>query len=331
MNTRKIFLIAIISGLYTTVMYAQTTPNKTEDYGLFGYPSAVKYMKFEADTATNPTLQRTSFIDDYLLNFNERRELIQRTNFINGAKDRVITLEYNNKRQLVKEILAEADGKPVSQTDYDYGYIGRVSQITVTEYPQSRAGANTVVYRETRDYNKKGQLEKKVIYGNGMDLSSSTSYFYGPQDSLISTLTTYGANKNVEKVMYKRDFKHDIVEVTSVRNDKQTRREEYDLNEKNQIATKRVYNAKNKLILTYNYEYDQHGYVLSEVAFDDKGVRTIDYHYKYEKDKFFNWTKCTMYDGWMPKYVEVRNIEYLDKQHFYDDMIDEETKRVIRQ
>ncbi|MDR1725177.1 MAG: hypothetical protein LBR28_02160 [Bacteroidales bacterium] len=330
MKAYKIILIAVmISGFSLNVV--SQTPNKTSDYGLFGYPSTVRYMKFEADTTNQPQLQRTAFIDDYQLTFNERRELIEKTNFIGGTKDRQIKMTYNNKRLIAQEVLAEADGKIVSTTDYEYGYIGRVSQITITEYPQSRGGANTIVYKESYNYNDKGQLTEKNIFANGINLSKTTKYFYGPQDSLIYTITTYTENKNVDKITYRRDFKHDIIEMTAVRNDKQTRREFYVLNEKSQVAKKEVYNAKDKLILTYTYEYDQHNNILSEVGIDNKGVRTIDYHYKYEKDAFFNWTKRTMYDTWDAKYIEIRNIEYLDKTHFYDDLKDEETKRVIRE
>jgi hypothetical protein len=331
MQAYKIIIIAAITGIISLNLNAQTTPNKTEDYGLFGYPSIVRYMKFEADTATKVQVQKTAFIDDYQLKFNERRELVERTNFIGGAKDRQVKLNYDNKRHLTQEILSEMDGKTVSTIDYDYGYIGRVSQITITEYPQSRGGANTIIYKESYDYNSKGQLTTKNVFANGVNLTKTTKYYYGPQDSLIYKITTYNENKNVEKTTYRRDYKHDIIEMTFARNDKQVRRELYDLDDKARAASKKVYNAKNKLIMTYTYEYDQHGNILSEVAIDDKGVRTIDNHYKYEKDSFFNWTKRTMYDNWDAKYVEIRNIEYLDKNHFYDDLKDEETKRVIRQ
>ncbi|MDR1006319.1 MAG: hypothetical protein LBL74_05600 [Bacteroidales bacterium] len=330
LQTSKTLFCIIITVFAALQATSQTTPNLTKDYGLFGYPSVVRYMKFETDTADNPKIQRTAFIDDYQLTFNERRELLKRTNFINGTADRQIILDYDNKRHLVKETLQEADGKIVSVTDYKYGYIGRVSQITITEYPDSRAGANTLVYKETYDYNKKGQLETKTIYNNGSDTSKQTKYYYGPADSLIYTISTYGNNKNVEKVSFKRDFKHDVIEMLLVRNDKQARREEYDLNKQGQCVTKRVYNGKNKLILTYSYQYDQHGNLTAEVGVDDKGIKAIEFYYKYEKDKFFNWTKRTMYDSWNPKYVETRTIEYIDKEHFYDDMKDEDRGRVVK-
>ncbi|MDR0790801.1 MAG: hypothetical protein LBO06_08445 [Bacteroidales bacterium] len=331
MKTLKMTIIVAFASVFCLNANAQTTPNKTETYGLFGYPSLVRYMKYEADTATNIKQQRTAFIDDYQLTFNDRRELLERLNFINEAPDRKITLSYNNKRQVTKEVLTEVDGKIVSTTDYEYGYLGRLSQITISEYPLSRAGANTVVYKESYDYNAKGQLTTQNVFANGETLSKITKYFYGPQDSLIYTTTTYSENKNVDKITYRRDFKHDVIEMTAVRNDKQTRREAYELNDKAKCVVKKVFNAKDKLILTYTYEYDQHGNVLSEVAINDRNVRTIDYYYKYEKDSFFNWVKRTMYDGWLPKYVETRKIEYIDKPHFYDDLKDEDTKRVIRQ
>ena len=330
MKSLKIILIGAIASFFCPNINAQTTPNKTENYGLFGYPSSVRYMKFESDTAIKSQAQRTAFIDDYILNFNDRRELSERQNFIAGEQDRKITLSYNNRRQVVKEVLTEVDGKIVSTTDYEYGYLGRVSQITITEYPLSRAGANTIAYKESYDYNAKGQLVTQNIFANGEQLSKTTKYYYGPQDSLTYTLTTYGENKNVEKITYRRDFKHDVIEMTVARNDKQTRRELYELNDKVQRVKKEVFNANNKLILTFTYEYDQHNNILSEIAVNDRGVRTIDYHYSYEKDSFFNWTKRTMYDGWLPKYIETRNIEYIEKPHFYDDMKDEDTKRVIR-
>jgi hypothetical protein len=331
MKPSKIVFFVAIATAFCCTANAQTTPNKTESYGLFGYPSVVRYMKFEADTATKPQVQRTAFIDDYQLNFNDRRELLERLNFIGGAADRKITMSYSNKRQVTKEVLTEVDGKIVSTTDYEYGYLGRVSQITISEYPLSRAGANTIVYKESYDYNSKGQLVTQNVFANGENLSKTTKYYYGPQDSLIYTISTYGENKNVDKITYRRDFKHDVIEMTAVRNDKQTRREFYELNEKAQCVKKQIFNAKDKLILSYTYEYDQHGNVLSEVAINDRDVRTIDYYYKYEKDSFFNWTKRTMYDGWQPKYVEIRKIDYIDKPHFYDDMKDEEIKRVVRE
>jgi hypothetical protein len=53
--------------------------------------------------------------------------------------------------------------------------------------------------------------------------------------------------------------------------------------------------------------------MLSEIAKDNKGKWAIEYYYKYEKDKFFNWTKKITYDGWEPKYIETRVITFLSR------------------
>jgi hypothetical protein len=134
----------------------------------------------------------------------------------------------------------------------------------------------------------------------------------------------------VDKVTYKRDFKHSLIEKINIRNDKQTRRETYSYNDKGLLEQKEVYNGKNKKLLTYTYKYDQHNYMIEEIAVNDKDVRTIEYYYKYEKDKFFNWTKRTVYDIWDVKYTEIRKIEYEDKEHWYEEMKDADTKRVVR-
>ena len=78
--------------------------------------------------------------------------------------------------------------------------------------------------------------------------------------------------------------------------------------------------VKNKLTLDYTYTYDEHKYMLSEIAKDKKNKWAIEYYYKYDKDKYFNWTKKTTYDGWEPKYIETRAITYSDKDHFYQDL-----------
>jgi hypothetical protein len=285
-------------------------------------------MKFESDSALKN--QRTSFIEDYQLTFNDQRQLIERTNYINGKKDRYSTYEYDNNRQLFKETLLEANNKIVSVTEYTYNYLGRIAEITTIEYPQSRGGANTVVRHESYEYNKKGQQIKHIISSDNSKESRTTQFFYGPQDSLIYTITTYSYNKNVDKVTYKRDFKHSLIEKINIRNDKQTRRETYSYNDKGLLEQKEVYNGKNKKLLTYTYKYDQHNYMIEEIAVNDKDVRTIEYYYKYEKDKFFNWTKRTVYDIWDVKYTEIRKIEYEDKEHWYEEMKDADTKRVVR-
>ena len=321
-------LLLAIALLSSWQAYSQVTPHTTTDYHLEGYPNQVRYMKFESDSALKN--QRTSFIEDYQLTFNDQRQLIERTNYINGKKDRYSTYEYDNNRQLFKETLLEANNKIVSVTEYTYNYLGRIAEITTIEYPQSRGGANTVVRHESYEYNKKGQQIKHIISSDNSKESRTTQFFYGPQDSLIYTITTYSYNKNVDKVTYKRDFKHSLIEKINIRNDKQTRRETYSYNDKGLLEQKEVYNGKNKKLLTYTYKYDQHNYMIEEIAVNDKDVRTIEYYYKYEKDKFFNWTKRTVYDIWDVKYTEIRKIEYEDKEHWYEEMKDADTKRVVR-
>lgn len=325
-QTQK-FLLAI-ALLTTWNTYSQITPHTTENYQLRGYPKQVRYMKFESDSSLKN--QRTSFIEDYNLIFNPQRQLIERTNYIDGKKDRYSVFEYDNNRQLSKETLMESNNKIVSITEYSYNYLGRIAEITTVEYPQSRGGANTVVRKESYEYNKKGQQIKQIIASDNNRECRTTEYFYGPQDSLIYTITTYSYNKNVDKVTYKRDFNHTLIEKTNIRNDKQTRRETYSYNDKGLLETKEVYNGKDKKLLTYNYKYDQHNYMTEEIAVNENGQRTIEYYYKYEKDKYFNWTKRTVYDVWDIKYTEIRKIEYEDKEHWYEDEKDADTKRVVR-
>ena len=162
-------------------------------------------------------------------------------------------------------------------------------------------------------------------------IHKTTEYFYGPQDSLIYTITKYGYNKNVEKTTYKRDFAFYVSEVVMYRNDSQVRKEVYQRDENYNIINKKVYNGKNKLTLEYKMTYDQHGFITSEIGIDNKGAWALEYYYKYEKDKFFNWTKKTTYDGWEPKYIEIREITYSNKDHFYDDLKDEDAKKVVRE
>lgn len=321
-------LLLAIALLTTWSGFSQITPHTTSDYQLKGYPKQVRYMKFESDSALKN--QRTSFIEDYNLVFNAERQLTERVNYIDGKKDRYVTFEYDNNRHLEKETLMESNNKIVSITEYSYNYLGRIAEITTVEYPQSRGGANTVVRKESYEYNKKGQQIKQIISSDNNRECRTTEYFYGPQDSLIYTITTYSYNKNVDKVTYKRDFNHTLIEKINIRNDKQTRRETYSYNDKGLLETKEVYNGKNKRLLTYCYKYDQHNYMTEEIAVNESGQRTIEYYYKYEKDKFFNWTKRTVYDVWDVKYTEVRKIEYEDKEHWYEDEKDAETKRVVK-
>lgn len=321
-------LLCAVLLLASTKGFCQVAPHTTADYGLLGYPTQVRYMKFEADSSLKN--QRTSFIEDYKLVFDNNRKLTERTNYIDGKRDRYSTYEYDNNRHLVKETLLEADNKIVSVTEYNYNYLGRVAQITTVEYPQSRGGANTVVRQELYEYNAKGQQTKHIISSDNNRESRTTEFFYGPQDSLIYSITTYSYNKNVDKTNYKRDFDHSLIEKTDIRNDKQVRRETYSYNDKGLLAEKQVYNGKNKKLLTYSYTYDEHNYLTEEIAVNDKGAKTIEYYYKYEKDKYFNWTKRTVYDVWDVKYTEIRKIDYSDKEHWYEDLKDADTKRVVR-
>src|SRR5574344_65336 len=328
MTINKSILILPIVCLLSFVGNSQTSNCTNNDYNLLAYPKTVRYMKFEADT--NIKTQRTSFIEDYQLSFNDKRQVTERINYINGKEDRHIKFEYDNKRHLIKETLTENDNKIVSITNYTYNNIGRLATAKEIEYPQSRGGANKVVRDEVYTYNEKGLLIEKNINSDNSYNNKNIKYYYGPQDSIISTVTTYGYNKNVDKVEYKRAFNNMTIEQTFIRNDKMTRRETYQWNDKFLLESKDVYNNKNKKILTYTYTYDVHNNMLSEVAVDDKDVKTIEYYYKYEKDKFFNWTKRTMYDVWNVKYTEIRKIDYFDKDHFYEDLKDQATGRVIK-
>lgn len=321
-------LLSALALLATMQAYSQITPHTTADYRLFGYPRQVRYMKFESDS--NLKNQRTSFIEDYQLTFDNQRRLTERTNYIDGRQDRHCKFEYDNNRHLAKETLMEADNKIVSLTEYTYNYLGRVSQITTVEYPQSRGGANTVVRQETYEYNAKGQQIKQTITSDNNRESRTTEFFYGPQDSLIYSITRYSYNNHVDKTTYKRDFNHTLIEKTDVRNDKTIRRETYRYNDKGLMDKKEIYNGKNKKLLIYTYTYDQHDNLTEEIAVNDKGVKTIEYYYKYEKDKYFNWTKRTVYDVWDVKYTEIRKIDYLDKEYWYEDLKDEDTKRVVK-
>lgn len=318
--------IALFAGL---TAFSQDIPNMTKDYDLSGYPSSVRYMKFESDSALKS--QRTSFIDDFQLEFNNIRQLTERVNFIDGKKDRYINYVYDNNKQLVKKTLMEANNKIVAVTTYEYNYLGRLAKAVEIEYPQSRGGANTTMRTEEFFYNAKGLLSKYTVDSQNERENKVVEYFYGPQDSLIHTISTFSFTKNVDKVTFKRDYKHDVIEKIMVRNDKQTRRETFERNDKGLVVKKEVFNAKDKKLLTYTYEYDVHNYMTSEIAVNDRGVKTIEYYYQYEKDKFFNWTKRITFDSWTEKYTEIRKIEYWDKEYWYEDLKDADTKRVIRE
>ena len=325
----KKFFVGCIAFFALFSARAQDIPNMTKDYDLAGYPSSVRYMKFESDSTLKS--QRTSFIDDFQLNFNNIRQLTERVNFIDGKKDRYIDYVYDNNKQLVKKTLMEATNKVVAVTTYEYNYLGRLAKAVEIEYPQSRGGANTTMRTEEFFYNAKGLLSKYTVDSQNERENKVVEYFYGPQDSLIHTISTFSFTKNVDKVTFKRDYKHDVIEKIYVRNDKQTRRETFERNDKGLVIKKEVFNAKDKKLLTYSYEYDVHNYMTSEVAVNDRGVKTIEYYYQYEKDKFFNWTKRITFDSWTEKYTEIRKIEYWDKEYWYEDLKDADTKRVIRE
>ncbi|MFA7081279.1 MAG: hypothetical protein WC135_01585 [Bacteroidales bacterium] len=329
LKTRIYLLFALlISSAF--LLEAQIVPVTTMDYGLMGYPLTIRYQKYATDTNFAQKEQKQSFIDDYQMTFNENRRLVQRQHFISGNKDRYTVFTYDEvTRDLLKEELFEANAKIVSTINHKYGYLGRVEEVITVEYPASLGGANKMVSKQTYKWNAKGQLSEYSVYGDYASREKTIEYYYGPQDSLIYTLTTYGFNKNIEKTTYKRDFKHHLIEMTAFRNDQQVRRETYDLNDLFLVVGKKVYNGKNKLTLSYTYTYDEHNYMLSEVAKDKNKKWAIEYYYKYEKDKFFNWTKKTTYDGWEPKYIETRAITYSDKDHFYQDLKDADQKKVI--
>ncbi|MDO5759842.1 MAG: hypothetical protein Q4Q06_02315 [Bacteroidota bacterium] len=306
---------------------AQEIAHTTNDFNLMGYVKSLRYMKFEADTTIKN--QRASFIEDYQLSFSDNRLLEYRLNFIGGNADRKTSYEYNNKRQLIKETITEQDGKVVSLTTYTYNNIGRLVTIKEISYPNSKGAANKVVRDELLTYNTKGLLVERSISSDNKNANKLIKYYYGPADSLISTVTTYQRNSNVDKVVYKRAFNNLVVECARYRNDKLQKKETYEWDDEARLIKKDVYRA-NKKILSYTYTYDEHDNILSEVAIDDKEVKTIEYYYKYEKDKFFNWTKRSVYDANDLKYTEVRTIEYFDKTHFYEDLKDANTGRILK-
>ncbi|MBO6117646.1 MAG: hypothetical protein J6P44_03785 [Bacteroidales bacterium] len=326
---KKISILSL--GLSVLMLFSakgQMPSYRTTDFNLQGYPQTVRYMKFEADTSLKQ--QRTSYIEDYQLTFDDNRLLTERINFINGNRDRTTKYEYNKRRQLISETIAEADGRIASQTLYTYNNIGRLATLTEISYPNSRGGANRVERKEENTYNTKGLLTEKRITSDNAYGNKTIQYFYGPADSLISTITTYGNNANVDKLTVKRGFNNLATEKIWSRNDKMTRREVYDYNNNGMLSQKQVFSNQNKLLLTYVYKYDEHFNVISEIATDAKNVKSIDYSYEYKKDKFFNWTERIMYDSWAVKYKEVRSIEYFDKTHFYEDQKDFDTKRVLK-
>ncbi|MBQ7985311.1 MAG: hypothetical protein IJ250_06725 [Bacteroidales bacterium] len=327
MNTKPLFILSILL-LWAYVSNAQVSPCTTVDYNLQGYPKTVRYMKFESDSSLKK--QRTSYIEDYQLNFDDNRLLTERINFIDGNRDRTTKYEYNNKRQLVKETIVEADNTIASTIEYTYNNIGRLATLTEVSYPNSRGGANRTERTEVYTYDSRGLLVEKDIRSDNQYGNKNIKYYYGPADSLISTITTYGYNSNVDKLTVKRAFNNLAMEKIWYRNDKMTRRETYDYNNDGMLTDKEVYSNKNQKLLTYKYTYDEHFNLISETAVDNRKVKSIDYSYEYKKDKFFNWTKRIMYDSWAVKYTEIRSIEYYDKTHFYEDLKDYDTKRVIR-
>ena len=326
--TKKSLIFIGIALFVALSSKAQDVAYRTTDFNLQGYPKTVRYMKFVSDSSLKQ--QRTSYIEDYLLTFNDNRLLTERVNFINGQRDRVTKYEYNNRRQLISETISEADGRIASQKTYTYNNIGRLATLTEISYPNSRGGANRVERKEENTYNTKGLLVEKRITSDNTYGNKTIQYFYGPADSLISTITTYGHNTNVEKLTVKRAYNNLARDKIWSRNDKMTRRETYEYNNEGLLVHKSIFSNKNKLLLTYTYEYDEHFNVISEVAIDPKNVKSIDYSYEFVKDKFFNWTKRIMYDSWAVKYTEVRSIEYFGKTHFYEDQKDYDSKRVIR-
>lgn len=327
MNKKSLFII-LITLLFVLSSKSQNVVYRTTDFNLQGYPKTVRYMKFVSDSSLKQ--QRVSYIEDYQLVFNDKRLLTERINFINGQRDRTSKYEYNNRMQLISETIVELDGRIASNTTYTYNNIGRLATVTEVSYPNSRGGANRVERKEENTYNTKGLLVEKLVTSDNTYGNKLIQYFYGPADSLISTITTYPNNSNVEKLTIKRAYNNLAMEKIWTRNDKQTRREVYDYDNSGLLITKEVYSPNNKKLLTYTYEYDEHFNVVSETAVDTKNVKSIEYTYEFKKDKFFNWTKRTMYDSWAVKYTEVRSIEYFDKTHFYEDQKDYDTKRILR-
>lgn len=260
-----ILILLLSIGLYS---YSQMIPITTQDYSLKAYPTKVRYQKFVTDSLYRQIDKRKSFIDDYELKFNENRHLIEKINFIDGEKDRYSIISYNVNKSIDKEELFEPNDKIVSTVSYNYAYLGRLSEVITVEYPSSLGGANKMLKKETYRWNKKGQLSEYSIYGDDASIQKSIQYFYGPQDSLIYTITKFGYNKNIEKTTYKRDFAFYIKEIINYRNDSQVRKEVFERDENYNIINKKVYSGKNKLTLDYKYTYDEHGYVLSEIGID---------------------------------------------------------------
>ena len=173
--TKKSLIFIGIALFVALSSKAQDVAYRTTDFNLQGYPKTVRYMKFVSDSSLKQ--QRTSYIEDYLLTFNDNRLLTERVNFINGQRDRVTKYEYNNRRQLISETISEADGRIASQKTYTYNNIGRLATLTEISYPNSRGGANRVERKEENTYNTKGLLVEKRITSDNTYGNKTIQYF----------------------------------------------------------------------------------------------------------------------------------------------------------
>ena len=317
---RKISLgLCAVITLSFTSLSAQNVKWLAEDFNLKGYPKKVHITSYDPKDKTQTLIngeQRKSFTDDYILEFNQKREVTDRQNFINTAKDRYVKYFYDNKRHLTKEVLYELSGKIVSRIEYKYNHLGRMAEQITTDFPKSLDGVNTETEHYTFEY-KNGLLHKKNTFIGGK-LGIITEYTYGSADSLIMETNTFLYNKNVEYINYKRDFNNNVSEKTHIRNDKQIRREVYTLDKTFRLVSKQIFDGDNNLRYTYDYTYDQWNNVLSEIGHDANGKVIMEYYFKYTYDDTLNWIKRIRYDSWDVHRIDERQIEYWDKMH-YDD------------
>lgn len=318
-TARNISLSLCMVIAFSASLSAQNVKSLAENFDIKGYPKKVHLTSYNPKDK-NQTLingeQRKSFTEDYTLEFNQRREVTDRQNFINTEKDRYVKFFYDNKRHLTKEVLYEISGKIVSQTEYKYNHLGRLAEQITTDFPKSLDGVNTKTEHYTFEY-KNGLLHKKNTF-IGENLGITTEYTYGSADSLILEVSTFHYNKNVERINYKRDFNNNVSEKTHIRNDKQIRREVYTLDKSFRMIAKDVFDGKDKLRYAYKYTYDQWDNLLSEIGYDPDGKVITEYYFKYTYDNTLNWTKRVRFNAWDVHRIDERQIEYWDKEH-YDD------------
>lgn len=294
--------------LISTVVFSQ---KRTSDFGLVGKVQSVqsKTTSFNSPqkTTTSGFLDSEDF-DSFLLEFDARRNLILRENYLDykgklGVFDRTV-LHYNHRNQIEKleTTLIQNGEEPKKTAQKKIFYYLKNQLIRVDEFNFGRTSNQYWVVNSVFD---RGKLKEKVFWMDD-EIFSRTHYQFDWNNNPISEKTYHNNGVLGKTLEYQNNSSGLPVKITNQSGNMKVI-EEFDYGE-NYIKKHNLIDSKGQLL--ESKLYDDNGMISEAKRWNHTNGNHDVFNFRFKFDQQNNWTECEINQNNVPMYRIIRTIKY---------------------